>query len=44
MQFETRFKQVTVIVVVIVQCIVGNSDINQNECVKMHVKRLKGLG
>ena len=37
MQFETQFKQVTVTVVVIVRCTVGNSDINQNECIEMHV-------
>lgn len=44
MQLETQFKQFTVTVVVIVHCIAGNSDINQNECIEMHVKSLKGLG
>ena len=44
MQFESQLMQFTVTAVVIVHCVAGNSDINQNECIEMHVTSLKGLG
>jgi len=36
--------QFTVTVVVIVLCIAGNSDINQNKCIEMHVEKSERSG